>query len=157
MLKPGLMTGLAGGLLDFAAASVIYPVAYPGLQVQRIWQSVAEGVLGKAAYQGGWTTAMAGAALHFFIALCAGVALVFAMSRAALFRRLWPISGAVFGVAMYFFMQQIVLPLSLIGPRVADAKATSIGLAIHIFIFGMGSAFVAARLLKETPRTDANP
>lgn len=151
MLKAGVLTGLAGGALDFAAASIIYPLAYQGLTVTRIWQSVAEGVMGKPAYDGGTGSALLGVGLHFFIALCAGLVLAFTMSRAEIFRRLWPVSGALYGVAMYYFMQKIVLPLSLIGPREADAKSLAIGLGIHIFIFGMGSALVAAALLRKAP------
>ena len=148
-LRAGFFVGLAGGALDFAAASIVYPIAYPSLKIVQIWQSVAEGVLGKAAYDGGAGVAMIGVGLHFFIALCAGVILALAMSRAKLFVRLWPVSGAVYGVSMYYFMQLVVLPLSLIGARHPDMKSTAIGLAIHIFIFGLGSAFVASRLLKE--------
>jgi hypothetical protein len=147
-----MVAGLAGGALDFIAASTIYPAAYPGLAFSRIWQSVAEGVLGKASYEGGAATVALGIGLHFFIALCAGMVLAFAMSRAAIFRRHWPVSGAVYGVAMYYFMQNIVLPLSLIGERRPDMKSAAIGLAIHIFIFGLGSAFVAWKLLREEKR-----
>lgn len=148
--KAGLMTGLAGGALDFAAASSVYPLAYPGLTVMRIWQSVAVGVLGKASYDGGLGAALLGVALHFFIALCAGFALVIVMSRAALFQRLWPVSGAVYGVSMYFFMQKIVLPLSKVGLQHHDAKSLVIGLGIHIFIFGLGSAYAARRVLTRS-------
>lgn len=148
MLKAGLITGLAGGALDFAAASLIYPAAYKGVTFERIWQSVAEGVLGKASYDGGAATIALGIALHFFIATCAGVVLAFVMSRAEIFSRLWFVSGAAYGVAMYYFMQLVVLPLSQVGLRHPDMKSTLIGLGIHIFIFGIGSAFVASRLLK---------
>lgn len=148
MLKNGAIVGLAGGALDAVAASTIYPLAYPGTSVLRVWQGVAAGWLGKASYDGGLTTVIIGLASHFLIALCAGVVLALVMARAELFRRLWPVSGAVYGVAMYFFMQNIVLPLSAIGARHPDAKSHAIGLAIHIFIFGMGSALIATRLLK---------
>lgn len=149
LLQAGLLTGLAGGALDFAAASIIYPLAYPGLSVIRIWQSVAEGVLGKASYEGGRATAALGVCLHFFIAICAGAVFVFALTRAKAFERLWIVSGAVYGVSMYFFMQKIVLPLSLIGIKHPDAKSMAIGLGIHILIFGIGSAFVAKILMQE--------
>ncbi len=149
VLRAGLFTGLAGGALDFAAASIIYPLAYPGLTVMRIWQSVAEGVLGKASYDGGLQTALLGVGLHFFIALCAGIVLAAVMSQVEIFVRLWPISGAVYGVSMYYFMQLVVLPLSKIGPRDPDMKSIAIGLGIHIFIFGPGSAYVASRLLRR--------
>lgn len=148
------MTGLAGGALDFAAASIIYPAAYPSLTITRIWQSVAEGVLGKTSYDGGLATAALGAALHFFIALVAGIVLALVMSRAEIFRRLWTVSGAVYGVSVYYFMQLVVLPLSEIGARAYNPKSAAIGLAIHIFIFGLGSAYVASRLL--TRKDDAS-
>lgn len=152
LLRIGFITGLVGGALDFVAASVIYPLAYKGLAFERLWQSVAEGVLGASSYRGGAPTAALGIGLHFFIALCAGFVLALVMSRAAIFRRLWLVSGTVYGAAMYFFMQKIVLPLSAIGPRDADAKSLATGLAIHIFIFGMGSALVAAQLMKGKGR-----
>ncbi|MEQ1929714.1 MAG: hypothetical protein ABL957_04160 [Parvularculaceae bacterium] len=150
MVRAGLGAGLAGGILDFAAASIVYPLAYPGLKIMRIWQSVAEGVLGKAAYDGGLRTAVLGAGLHFVIALCAGMTLAAVMSRAEIFRRLWPVSGALYGVSMYCFMQLVVLPLSQVGVKHPDAKALAIGLGIHILVFGLGSALVASRLLKRT-------
>ncbi|MEX0644884.1 MAG: hypothetical protein WD076_06220 [Parvularculaceae bacterium] len=149
LFKAGLAAGFVGGALDFAAASTIYPMAYPGLTVERIWQSVAEGVLGKASYDGGMTAVLIGVALHFFIALCAGVVLALVMSRADLFRRLWPVSGVAYGVSMYYFMQLVVLPLSMIGARHPDLKSTAIGLGIHIVIFGLPSAFVAGRVLSN--------
>ena len=143
----GVLTGRAGGALDFAAASTIYPLAYQGLTFTRIWQSVAEGVLGKASYEGGGGSVALGIGLHFFIALCAGMLLAFVMARAERFQRLWFVSGAIYGVAMYYFMQTIVLPLSLVGVRHPDLKSTAIGL--DLFIFGLGSAFVAASILRR--------
>lgn len=148
LVKAGILTGLAGGALDALAASTIYPLAYPGLSFARLWQGVSAGWYGKASYEMGSQSVAMGLASHFFIALCAGAVFVFVMSRAEIFRRLWPISGAAYGAAVYFFMQEIVLPLTAIGPQHPDAKSMAIGLAIHIFIFGLGSAFVAFRLLK---------
>jgi hypothetical protein len=148
LVKAGIATGLAGGALDFAAASIIYPIAYPGLTVERIWQSVAEGVLGKASYEGGMNSVLIGAGFHFFIALCAGIVLALVMSRAQIFQKLWPVSGAIYGVAMYYFMQLVVIPMSMIPPRNPDMKSIAIGLGIHVFIFGIPSALVARTILK---------
>jgi hypothetical protein len=150
LLKAAIATGLAGGALDFAAASIIYPLAYPTATFSRIWQSVAAGLIGRdAARAGGTETALLGIGLHFFIALCAGMVLAITMSRAEIFRRLWPVSGAIYGLAMYYFMQKVVLPLSATGAQHPDAKSLLIGLGIHIFIFGIGSAFVARQFLKR--------
>jgi len=61
--------GLVAGVLDITAAFVIYGLR--GALPVRIPQSIANGLLGAAAYKGGFATAALGAALHFFIALVA--------------------------------------------------------------------------------------
>lgn len=149
-LKAGLAAGLVGGALDIIAALTIYPAVYAGLTPMQVLQSVASGVQGAAAGSGGWASAMLGLGLHFLIALAFGLVLAAAMARLAISQRLWPLTGAIFGVCVYFFMQKVVLPLSMVpmgnGP---DAKAMAIGLAIHIFIFGIPTAFVARQFLSR--------
>ena len=147
MLKAGLLTGLLGGALDIAAALTVYPAVY-GASPVRILQSIAAGVQGPAAYEGGAASAALGLGLHFFIAICAGIVLVAAMAKITLLRK-WPLlTGVGFGVAMYYVMQKIVLPLSLAGAQTHDAKSLAIGLAIHMFIFGAPMGFAANRMLK---------
>ena len=149
-LKAGIAAGLGGGALDILAAVTIYPAAYPGLTPMRVLQSVAAGVQGAAAREGGWASAFLGLGLHFVIALVFGLVLAAAMARLEISRRLWPLTGLVYGVSVYFFMQKIVLPLSQVvmgsGP---DLKSMAIGLAIHVFIFGIPSAFIARRFLTD--------
>jgi hypothetical protein len=151
ILKAGLIAGLAGGALDIIAAMTIYPAMYPGATWMRVLQSVAAGVLGReAARAGGMGTALLGLALHMLIAICAGLVLAYAMKHEAALRRLAPLTGAGFGVAMYYFMQKIVLPLSATGGGGApDAKGLAVGLAIHIFIFGVPMALIARQFLSE--------
>jgi hypothetical protein len=145
----GLVSGLVGGALDMLAASTIYPWIY-GVPVARIWQSVAAGVLGReAARAGGAETALLGLGLHYFIALCAGLVLAAAMAAVSVSRRYALATGAIFGVSMYFFMQKIVIPLSKATPQNPDASGLAVGLAIHIFIFGIPMALVARRLLER--------
>ncbi len=60
------------------------------------------------------------------------------------------------GGAVYFFKQKIVLPLSLAGAQNPDVKGMSIGIAIHIVLFGVPMAYAARRLLKRE-LTHANP
>jgi hypothetical protein len=57
------------------------------------------------------------------------------------------VAGAGFGIAVYFFMQKIVLPLSQVSLRDPDATGMVVGLAIHVLIFGVPMAFVVRRLL----------
>src|SRR6478736_427726 len=59
--------GLACGVFDITQACVGYGIQNH-LPPQRIFQSVASGLLGPKAFQGGAKTAALGLALHFFIA-----------------------------------------------------------------------------------------
>lgn len=149
VVKAGLASGLIGGALDIIAAVTIYPAVYPGLTWMRVLHTVASGAMGPAAREGGIATAMLGLALHMGIALVYGVVLAFAMARISVSQRLWPLTGAIFGVAVYFFMQLAVLPLSQAASGLPDAKGLAIGLATHIFIFGIPMAFVARRILSS--------
>jgi len=149
ILRAGLITGFLGGTLDIVAACIIYPLVYPTFSAIRILQSVAVGVLGQESFDGGGRTAVLGLGLHFIIALCAGIVFVSVMSPFNVIRRYWPLTGFAWGVSMYIFMQKAVLPLSRVGAGNPDLKSMSIGLAIHVFVFGLPMAWVAYRLLRK--------
>ena len=110
-----LIAGLTAGALDIAAACGFY--ALRGVSPVRILQSIASGLQGPDAFTGGARTALLGAVLHFFIASVAAGA-YYATSQRLLFlvRRPW-VSGAAYGVAVYLFMNQVVLPLSAVAKR----------------------------------------
>ena len=61
--------GLAAGTLDILFAAGFWALK-ANVPSQRILQSVAAGLLGKASFSGGWGTALRGLALHYFIAMC---------------------------------------------------------------------------------------
>src|SRR5262245_32278266 len=99
------------GCLD-ALDAVIFFGLRSGVTPSRIFQGIASGLLGRAAFDGGWGTVLLGAALHFFIASCI-VTTFFGASRLlpGLTRRplLW---GPVYGIGVYWFMRLVVIPLS---------------------------------------------
>ncbi len=109
----------------------------------RIFQSIAAGLLGRAAFTGGIAAACLGAALHFFIA-CAIVTTYYALSGR------WPwligrplLYGAIYGVAVYAIMTFIVVPLSAAGGGVPSPAVAANGLSIHILGVGIPSALFA--------------
>jgi len=131
-----LLGGLAAGVGDSILALVLYPVS-----LVRIYQSVAAGLLGRDSFQGGLATAALGMFLHFFIATTAAFVYVAAGSRLALLRRQPVPCGLAFGVAVYFFMNFVVLPLSKARPG-GFAWKPMIG---HALLVGLPIA-LAARL-----------
>ncbi|HET8647044.1 MAG TPA: hypothetical protein VFO85_16225, partial [Vicinamibacteria bacterium] len=86
-----LLGGLVAGTMDITAAILLY--ARRGVPPLRILQSVASGLLGRAAFTGGVPTAALGLALHFFIATTAAAVYVLAARRLPLAR--WPLVGGV--------------------------------------------------------------
>ena len=80
-MKAIVAGGLAAAVLDALDAVVAYKLAY-GMTPLAIYQFVASGMLGQAAYAGGAATALAGLAIHFLIAFTAAAVFVLAVSLA---------------------------------------------------------------------------
>ena len=144
------LSGLAGGALDLLFAFVYY--GHQGAGPGVILRSIASGVLGADAFRAGAWVLPLGAALHFFIAVCAAFAYYLASrSFPVLVRR--PVAcGAAFGVAVYVFMHQLVLPLSRVHHRVMPLADVIGELFSHIFLFGIVIALGVSRAVTPAGR-----
>jgi len=151
-----LLGTLTVGTLDLLDALVFFGAR--GIAPIRIPQSIASGLLGLAAFDGGLPTAALGVLLHYFIALVI-VSLYYLASRR------WPVltrhpllCGALYGAVAYVVMTFVVVPLSA-----APMKPPSLpvvianGLLIHILGIGIPSALFAraARPSGNEPPTRA--
>jgi hypothetical protein len=130
-----LWAGFACGVLDITAALVIY--GFFGLKPMRLLQGIASGLLGPKAFSGGLATALLGLLCHFLIAFGAAAAYL-AASRAVVFLiEHAVVSGVLYGVAVYFFMNRIVLPFSAVAKRPFSIQMMIVGVVIHIFCVGL--------------------
>jgi len=102
--------GFTCGVLDITAALVVY--GFFGLKPMRLLQGIASGLLGPRAFSGGLTTALLGLLCHFLIAFGAAAVYLVASRALGFLIEHAVISGFLYGVAVYFFMNRIVLPLS---------------------------------------------
>jgi hypothetical protein len=142
LIKTILLGGLSAGVLDFIGACVSN--ASRGATPLRIAQSIASGLLGRAAFEGRYKTAGLGVALHFVIAL--GAAAVFNL---AALKQHWLLehaylSGALYGVCVFWFMQLVVLPLSAIAFKQNFTwPVVATGLLVHILCVGLPIALAA--------------
>jgi phage shock protein PspC (stress-responsive transcriptional regulator) len=129
------MAGLTCGVMDITAALLVY--GSMGLKPLRLLQGIAGGILGPRAYSGGVPTALLGLFLHFVIAF--GAATVFFLaSRAVRFLTTHAlVSGVLYGIAVYFFMNRVVVQLSAATKRPFSPKMMLIGMVIHIFCVGL--------------------
>jgi hypothetical protein len=135
--KAILWGGLICGIMDMTAACIFYGVLR-GNQPIRIMQSVATGVLGAAAYDGDVATAALGLFLHFVIAFGAATVFYFASRKLPVMTRYAIICGLLYGIAVYFFMQLIVVPLSAFPHKGAfTLVGLATGITIHMFCVGL--------------------
>ena len=139
-----LSAGCVCALLDGVAAVVLYR-----LPVAKIFQSVASGLLGPAAFRGGLATAMIGLLLHCAIALAVAAAF-YGMSRVASILLSRPVlSGAIYGAAVFFLMYLIVLPLSNLPGysfrRIPPPQMLA-EFVIHVFLVGIPVSLIVVRL-----------
>ena len=138
--------GSIAGVLDGLDAVIFYGLAY-AVSPPHLFQSIASGLVGPRAFQGGWFTVVLGVALHFSIAIGAS-AVYYAASLLipALVRKPW-ISGPWFGIGLFFFMQHIVLPLSAVAPRTHPMSPVEVldQLFSHAFLVGLPIALLARR------------
>jgi uncharacterized membrane protein YagU involved in acid resistance len=142
-LRAVLWGGLLCGALDITAAFVIYGAM--GLRPARLLQGIASGLLGHRAYSGGPATALLGFLLEFVISCGAAAVYVLASRIMTFLTRHAIVSGLLFGVAVYYFMQLVVLPLSAYARRPFSLEITLIGIAIHMVCVGLPIALAARR------------
>jgi hypothetical protein len=144
-----LLGGLAAGVGDTLLAVGMHRVG-----PVRIFQSVASGLVGReAAFGGGPATAGLGLLLHFFIATTAAAVYVAASSRLRLLVERAVPCGLAFGVAVYFFMKEIVVPLSAARP-ISFTWTAMIG---HALLVGLPIAVLARHVLGGAPAEGGAP
>jgi phage shock protein PspC (stress-responsive transcriptional regulator) len=121
--------------MDISAALVVYGLM--GSKPLRLLQGIAGGILGPRTYSGGISTALLGLAFHFVIAF--GAATIFFLAS-----RVMPfllnhavLSGVFSGIAVYFFMNRVVVRLSAATKFPFSIKMMLIGVIIHIFCVGI--------------------
>ena len=136
-----LLAGAVAGTLDILAAFA-FSMSRGGTPV-RVLQAVASGVLGAASFQGGAASAALGLALHFLIATGAAAVYALAARRIAFLTRHPVPAGLAYGVAVYFVMNLVVVPLSRVAQRPFTPSPMMI--AIHMLCVGLPIALVLSR------------
>lgn len=132
---------LVVGALDAVDAIVFFGLR--GVTPIRIAHSIAAGLLGRAAFQGGLSTAALGLCLHFFIAFIIVSVFYLASRLVPALTRHPVIAGVIYGIAVYFVMNDLVLPLSAAGRGPFVLPVFINGILIHAIGVGLPSAWFA--------------
>lgn len=140
--------GLIAGLID-----ITYAVGFSamrGVLPMRILQSVASGLLGSPAYQGGVATAVLGLVLHFVLMLIIAAIFYFASTRWRFLIARPVLWGGLYGFAVYWVMNLVVLPLSAFPSEVRFVPVVVItSLIVHAFGIGVPIALASRAALRD--------
>lgn len=140
-----LRAGLLAATLDIVTAIIVFGLLRGTATPLQILQSVASGVLGKAAYADGWATGLLGLGLHYLIALGWAALYVLAARAWPALRRRWALSGAGYGALVWAVMNLLVVPLSRVGRGPLTPAGIVINLTILILMVGLPIAWVTHR------------
>jgi hypothetical protein len=143
------------GGVAIAATDFLYCLLYwvpQGVSPMRLWQGIAAGALGRAAFHGGIGSALLGAGFQWLI----GAAFVLAYALAAL---CWPrlqrsinAHGVGYGLLLYAVMNGIVVPLSA-APHPLHPQLAWILTNVPMFaVFGVIAAHFAVHALQPGTR-----
>ena len=139
-----LAAGGAAGALDILAAFGV--TIANGRRPVGVLKAIASGLLGPDAFSRGNAVAALGLFLHFLIATC-WAAIYWLLSRRfpVLVRRPVP-AGALYGIAVFWLMRLVVVPLSA-APDFSNGGLAEIlrGMAIHIVCVGLPIALIVSR------------
>jgi len=145
--RPVLLGGLVVACGDvLLAMSIWFPWTAAG--IERLFQTIAVGVLGKASFDGGLASALLGALLH--LAMATTFVVIYTLAG-----RRWPAllqhqvrNGVLYGLLLYVGMNFVVMPLSRVGRSPSFEHPDWIGFSVlgH-FVFGMVCVLAAQRAL----------
>jgi Na+/alanine symporter len=130
--------GVIAGTVDLLQACILFGWDIP--------LSIAGGLLGRRAFDGGAGTYVLGVFLHFFIA-CSAAAVYYATSRKLVFMKEQPlVCGLFFGAAVEEVMRLIVLPLSALHARGPyQLQDLILGLVVHMVVVGLPISYSVRR------------
>lgn len=135
-LRGILWGGILCGVFDLTYAFIYYGMR--GATPIAILHSIASGLLGAAASKGGLATAALGFVLHFVIAFGAATVYYLASRKMTFLLRHAVVCGLLYGVAVYLFMNFLVLPLSAFPRKLSYPPGVLIpGIACHMVLVGL--------------------
>ncbi|WP_353067281.1 hypothetical protein RBB77_10680 [Tunturibacter psychrotolerans] len=134
--KAILIGGIVAALLDMLDPIIFYGLR--GVAPIKIPQSIASGILGRAAYSDGVPSVLLGLAAHLFIALVWATIFVLAARFLPFLEHHAVVSGLVYGAFIYVVMYYLVLPHTNLYPRIDPSPVVRLNsIAAMVFLVGL--------------------
>jgi hypothetical protein len=146
--------GLVVGILDGLFALIYYGQVL-GVPTMRIFQSVASGLLGQAAFEGGLGTFLIGIGLHFIVAACLAAVYYGVSLKLPILIHKPVLSGLAYGALSYLGMNYVVIPLSAIGLRKFSLPVFLTAIIGHALLVGLPLGLLAEWSAKANQQSKA--
>jgi len=139
--KPAAFAILAGGGIA-ATFDIVYAIVYSWIRAKvppiTIVQSVASGLIGQRAYEGGAATAALGLCLHYAMGFIIASIFWLASRRLKFMTERAVLAGLLYGICVYFVMNFVVLPLSAFPTPITHTPVRmAINIVAHMILFGL--------------------
>ena len=146
LLRSILMGTLIMGTLDAIVWHVIVSNLMGGYPLISIYQYLASGALGNAAFEGGIATALLGLFFHYVVAFAVTAVFMLATDRIPLVRRYAIPASLLYGFGVFIVMNMIVLPLSAAPPMPAPPMPELImAILDHVLVVGLPLGIIVRR------------
>jgi uncharacterized membrane protein YagU involved in acid resistance len=139
-----LTAGIIAGTLDSAAASVVFYFKF-GLSPAQVMQYIASALYGAEAFSGGAVMVIIGTLLHFMISFIIAGGYFYLSPIIKLLRKRPVISGLLLGVAIWLFMNLIIIPFSKIQPAPFQLSVVIISVAWHMVLVGLPISLITKK------------
>lgn len=138
LLRLSVIAGLIIGFADAIVYHWFVQNVLGAVPLISLYQYIASGALGNAAFAGGNATAMLGMLFHYLISIVIAGVFILSVNRIPLLRRYLIPGALLYGFGVFIVMNMIVTPLSATPPLPTPTTPQLIvAILDHILIFGL--------------------
>ena len=152
LLRTIVLGGLTVGIADATVYHWLVSSVLNGYPLISVYQYIASGALGNAAFDGGIPTALLGVFFHFLVSFVVAAVFILSADRISLLRRHIILGSLVYGFGVFVVMQMIVTPLSAAPPLPAPTTPEIIITILdHMLVVGLPLGILVRRTASPTP------
>ena len=138
LLRSSVIAGLIIGFADAIVYHWFVQNILGGVPLISLYQYIASGALGNAAFAGGIATALLGVLFHYLFSIVIAGVFILSADRIPLLRRYLIPGSLLYGFGVFIVMNMIVTPLSATPPLPAPTMSQLIVMVLdHILVFGL--------------------
>jgi hypothetical protein len=152
LLRSTVIAGLIIGLTDEIIYHWFVSSVLGGVSLITVYQYIASGALGNAAFAGGIATALLGVLFHYLFSIVIAGVFILIVDRIPLLRRYVIPGSLLYGFGVFIVMNMIVTPLSATPPLPTPTTSQLIvNIIDHLLVFGL----LLGILVRRTANTNS--